>query len=465
MAVQHSGIIESGPAEPGGDAVERQPWPRTGTAWFAVAVFAVALGFGEIDRGVIQVLVQPIKHDLQLTDSQMGLLLGLSPVLFYAFIGIPASRLVDTMQRNVILSIGIGIGAIMTSVCGMAQNFGQLFAARVAVGAGAAVHGPGTYSMMADYFPRRRLPRAIAVMQIGYITGGGLALTVGGRLLHLFSGWPRIELPVLGHVHDWQLVLILIGLPGLLVAALQRAVPEPPRRGRMMHGTKQALPLRVIVGTLFRHWPVYGPMFLGLAVSAVESLGTQQWRIAFFQRTYGWSAQQAGDALGSLQIFAALLGLVIGTSLTEWLARERTDANMRAVAIIYTIAFPFAIMGPLMPNPWASVLCSSISYMCGLAGAVPQNAAVQSVTPNEMRGQLTALYLFIFTVVGAGLGPNFIAFITDYILRDESQLRYAMAGSAAVMSPLAAIIMWLGVRPYGRAIAEVQRAEGAGLTH
>jgi MFS family permease len=313
--------------------------------------------------------------------------------------------------------------------------------------------------MMADYFPREKLPRAIAVLQIGYIAGGALSLILGGAAIRLVSDWADVVVPGIGVIHNWQFVFIIVGLPGLLVALLMRSVPEPARRGRMMHGVTAAMPIGQVVGYLFRHWRVYAPMFLGLAVSAIEVLGTMQWRIAFFQRSYGWSPSQAANASAPAVLIGSAIGLVFGTWLCETLARRYDDANMRAVAILYTISFPFSIAGPLMPTPWLAVLCSAVGAMCGIAGAIPQNAAVQSVTPNEMRGQVTALYLFVFTVLGGGFGPTFIAFITDHILGDESLLRYSMAGSAAIMGPLATIIMWLGVRPYGHAIAEVKERE------
>ena len=115
-----------------------------------------------------------------------------------------------------------------------------------------------------------------------------------------------------------------------------------------------------------------------------------------------------------------------------------------------------------MPNPWVSLFCAGMTGLCGLAGAAPQNAAIQSVTPNQMRGQVTALYLFVFTVIGQGLGPSFISFFTDFVIRDESNIRLSMAVTAAFMTPIAALIIWLGVKPYGRAIAELKAREAAG---
>ncbi|MEI9965089.1 MAG: MFS transporter [Caulobacteraceae bacterium] len=233
-------------------------------------------------------------------------------------------------------------------------------------------------------------------------------------------------------IRNWQMVFIAVGLPGLLAAVLMRSVPEPPRRGRMQAGSgHKAAPVGEIVRYLFANWKLYAPMFFGLAFSALETYGVQSWRPTFFIRTYGWTAQQAGMAMGVSSIGAQLLGLVIGTWLTERLARRHDDANMRVVAIMYTISPIFAILGPLMPNPWLAVACAAVTGMCGLAGAVPQNAAMQSVTPNDMRGQITAFYLFVFVVIGNGLGPSFIAAITDLIVRDESLIRYGLAGSAA----------------------------------
>ena len=193
----------------------------------------------------------------------------------------------------------------------------------------------------------------------------------------------------------------------------------------------------------------------------METYGVQSWRPTFFIRTYGWTAQQAGQVIGWSSIGFSLLGLVVGASLTQWLARKHDDANVRVVAIMYTITPVFAILGPLSPNPWLAVFCAAMTALCGLAGAVPQNAALQSITPNAMRGRVTALYLFVFTVIGQGGGPIFIALITNFVIKDQSQIRWAMSGSAAVMTPLAALIIWLGVKAYGRAIGEVKAREAA----
>ncbi len=416
--------------------------------------------FARLDGSIIGLIVGPIEDTFHINDSQLSLLTGLAPILFYAFVAVPASRYVDIWPRNILMTAGIAVGSLMTSLCGLAQNFVQLFIARMGLGLGGLVNGPATYSMMADYFPRERLPRAIAVLQIGYICGGGIALIAGGAVVQLVSQLPNFTVPFIGTIHDWQLVFIFVGLPGLLIALLMRTVPEPARRGRITKNLTKAVPLRDVVKYLYEHRVLYGPQFLAMGLSVIESLGTANWQPVFFQRTYHWTAAEAGYFIGLGQLIAGPIGLVVGTWLTEHFVRKGDNAaNLRVVALGYTLSPLFTITTPLMPNPWLAVLTASIAGGIGVGGAVPQNAAMQSITPNEMRGQVTALYLFVFAVIGTGFGPTFIALITNYVIGDQNLIRYALAGSAAIVTPLAAFVMWKGVKPYGQAIAEIKERE------
>ncbi len=437
-----------------------QPWPRAGVAWYAVGVFALVLMFGQLDQGVISLLIRDIKADFHLADWQISLLTGVAPALFFVVIGIPLSLLVDTRTRKYVLAAGIGVCSVMTTLCGLAQSFWQLFVVRVFVGGGTAVNGPGTYSMLSDFFPRQKLPSAIYVLQIGFILGTGIPLIVGAYALSKLSAVPVQHWGGLV-IHHWQMVFIVVGLPALIGAVLLLTVPEPARRGAVAQPGPTGASIWRTIGYLFKHWPLYAPMFLGLAFSAMETYGTLQWRVPFLQRTYHWG-NEAGYVLGVANIVFQFLGLIVGSWFTSLLAKKYDDANVRVVAIFYSITPVFAILGPLSPNPWIAVICAGLTGFCGLAGASPQNAAIQSVTPNQMRGQVTALYLFVFTVIGQGLGPSFISLFTDFVLRDESNLRLSMAGTAAFMTPIAAIIIWLGVKPYGRAIAAIKAREAAG---
>lgn len=459
MAHQEPGGVE---AAENGEPVAQQAWPESRTAWYATVIFAIALMFAFLDRGIITLLVEPIKADLSLSDVEMSLLLGFALIVFNAFVAVPASRFVDIWPRNIIITAGIAVWSTMTALCGFAQNFLQLFMFRMGVGIGELVHGPATYSMMADFFPREKLPRAIAVLQLGFIGGLGISLVLGAFVINMLLDIDNVIVPGTSIViRNWQLVFIVVGLPGLLAAAAMMTVHEPPRRGRLIE-LKKPMPLRHVLRYLFTHWRLYAPQFFGLAVAAIESSGTRAWQPVFFQRTYDWSAQKTGLVLGTALIVAAPFGLWGATWLTEKFAETRDDANLRVVAIAYLLSPVFAVAGPLMPNPWLAVLCAAMALMIGIGGAVPQNAALQSVTPNEMRGQVTALYLFVFSVIGGGIGPTFIALFTDFVMRDELLLRYALSVSAAIMMPIAAWIMWSGVKPYGEAIAAIKIREKQG---
>lgn len=217
-----------------------QPWPSLRLAWYAVFVFSLTLMINFLDRGIITLLVPSIKADLNLTDFQMSLLIGFAFILFYVFIGLPVARWADVGTRRTIIGIGIGLWSAMTALCGLANNFWQLFVCRVGTGVGESFNGPATYSMLADYFPPQKLPRAIAVVNFGFMLGSGLALVIGGVVIHFLQNVPPVVLPVIGALRSWQMAFLLVGLPGLAVAALVFTLKEPVRRGRLTAETCKA---------------------------------------------------------------------------------------------------------------------------------------------------------------------------------------------------------------------------------
>ena len=173
--------------QPVAAARSADPWPKPAQAWYAVFIFALALMMDFLDRGVIGFLVHPIETDLHLSDSQIGLVTGLAYVCFYALVSLPVARFADVGTRRTIVGIGVALWSIATAFCGLAQNFWQLFFCRMAVGAGESCNGPPVFSMISDLFPREKLPRAIAVLNFGYIAGTGLASIFAGAVIHLLS--------------------------------------------------------------------------------------------------------------------------------------------------------------------------------------------------------------------------------------------------------------------------------------
>ena len=458
----------SGPEVDGAGAAppERAPdaseaWPSPARAWYTVFVLALALMVTYLDRGILSLLVEPIKHDLHISDTQMSLLMGFAFVLFYMVVAFPIARLVDYKSRRAIIGVGTAIWSLTTALSGLAHTFGQLFACRVGSGIGAACGSPASFSMVADLFPPAKLPRAFAVLFFGTFLGEGVSLIVGGTLAGAFTRLST-TLPLVGTLHGWQLTLIAIGLPGLLVAALMATVREPARRGRMTPVARGAAapqrpPVRDVLAFVWKNAGVFLPMFGSMGISAMMGFGIRSWAPSFYIRTFHWSVAKYGIVQGLLSLTIMPIGILAGSLLAERLARRGyDDANMRAVLIGQLLALPGMILFPLMPTAALAMAMSTWYVFFFVWAQAPMNAALQIVTPNEMRGQVTALFLFVFNVIGTGLGPTMVALFTDYVFRSDQMLGHSIAIATFTLGTITALIMWAGVKPYGRAIARLK---------
>ena len=438
-----------------------EPWPSPARAWYAVFVFALALMINILDRQIVSLIVEPIKRDMHLSDTQMGWLMGPAFVIFYMILGLPIARLVDYKSRRTILGVGVTIWSLMTSLCGFAQGFWQLLACRVGVGSGEACSGPSTFSMLADLFPPKKLPRAIAFLNFGFYAGTGLALVIGGIIATKFANVPTVTLPLIGAtMRGWQVTFIIVGLPGLIVAALLATVREPKRRGLMSVGANDSArpaPVREVVAFLKKNRATYAPIYIGMGIQVVMTYAGIAWGPTFYKRTFGWTPKQYGWVLGVITVIIMPIGTLLGSMLAERFARAgRDDANLRVVLIGKLLAMPFGILFPFMSNAYMAVAISTVSLFFLSLTAAPLNAALQVITPNQMRGQITALFLFVFNVIGFALGPLMVALFTDYVFKAESQIGYSIALTALALGPLGTFVIWLGLKPYGRSVAEAE---------
>src|SRR5215475_12300556 len=205
------------PTSPSPPAV--QPWPPRGVAYYGLTVIILATMLNFFDAQLFTMMAQRIKVDFGLTDEQLGFLIGPANILFYVLVGIPLARLVDIYPRKIVLACGITFTSGLTAFSGLAQSFTQLFCSRMLVGAGASPHAPGAYSMLADYFPPLRLPRAIGFLQLGFIGGNTLGIFLGGLMITAAAGWPVSHWMGL-NIHGWQWMLMLVAVPGIIIAVL-----------------------------------------------------------------------------------------------------------------------------------------------------------------------------------------------------------------------------------------------------
>jgi len=456
-------------AAKGGAGSSDQPWPSEKAGFYALfcVIFATFLTF--FDQTVFAMLAQRIKVHYEISDAMLGFLLGPANILAFLFFGVPLARLVDTYARKWVLGISIAVLGTVTALGGLAQNFTQLIISRTFVGAGTAANGPGSYSMLTDAFRPLRIPLVFALLQLGFIGGTSLGVWGGGRLIAWTATWPEKSDFMGLTVYNWQWVLVMVGLPGLLAFVFYMFVKEPPRRNppdaKKLVPDDAPLWRKAVAFTGFDalrainlRGAVYYPLFAALAMSAIESQGLPQWRVPFISRTYGWDEMGIGDLLSPMLLVANLTGLAIGGYFVSWLAKRHKDANIRATAYIFACATACAILTPLMPTAELALTFMALASMFGLAGAPAQNAAIQRVAPNEMRGQVTAFYLFMFTVFGA-LGSYVIGAVSTYIVGDPEKVWQALLIVAAVFMPIATFFMFRAIKPYRE---EVERLEALG---
>jgi MFS family permease len=439
-------------ANPAIEASAAQPWPSSAAAWYALVVIVFATFLNFFDASAFGLLIEQIKSDFHLTNIQLGWLTGPANIIFYLVVMLPLSRLVDIYPRRIVLAAGMLFITIFNASSGLAMGFMSLFVLRMLVGAGGSAHAPGAYSLLADFFPPEKRALPFSVLQLGFILALSMGFLIAGKLYGWVITFPDKQIgPIF--IHGWKWLLLLLAMPGFISAFLLFMIKEPPRRGII--GTGESLPFKVVITEVWTRRGVYGPLFLSLAFGAAHALGVPAWLTPFFKRTYGWSEEQIGTYLSPILLAGQIAGLLLGPVLVNQLAKTRKDANILATAIVLTIAVPFSIIAPMMPNGILALVCLSVVGAMGIAAAAPQNLAIQLITPNEMRGQVTGLYLMMFTGFGM-MGPLIIGIFIDKVFGHDVDVWKALVLAACILSPIAAFLMWRAVKPYGQ---EVERLE------
>jgi MFS family permease len=431
-------------------------YPSPGYAWYVVIVLTLTYTVSFIDRQIMALMIEPIRRDLQISDTQVSLLIGLAFAVFYTLLGVPIARLADRHSRRLIIGVGITIWCLMTALCGTARNYAQLFLARIGVGVGEAALSPSALSMMSDYFPKRTRGRAVAVYNTGITLGTGLAMILGGHIVERVANAPPIVLPVVGELFAWQTVFIIVGLPGLIMALLMMTVREPARRERMKSADGSShVPLKAAVSFVGQRFRMYGSHFFGMAMVALLAYAMFAWIPTMFIRTWGWSIADVGLAYGIVTLAAGPLAAVWASMLGERLsAKGYEDAQMRAALISMLIGAAGAVGAALAPTPWISVaflLPASIGTTAATASGL---SALVTVTPNQMRAQCSALYYLVVNLVGLTLGPTGVAMFTDYVFQDLTALRYSIACVSVLAGAVAVTLLMYNLRHYRTAYLE-----------
>jgi MFS family permease len=375
---------------------------RTYRAW-VLLLFALVATFGFVDRIIVQVLVQPIKAELRVSDAKMGLLGGLTFAVLYALLSIPIARLAERKNRVAIISIGTALWSLATAVCGFASNFSQLLLARIGVGIGEAAGAPATGSVIADYFPRERRASAMAIYGLAVPLGALLGGSAGGFIaLH----W------------GWRTAFFVAGLPGIALALLQWLTVREPPRGQNDPGldTASTPPFSAVLRR-FRERPSLVHIVSGAAVSTVAGYGLSYFMAAYLTRRYGLNYAQAGLLTGLISSLPAALSIIAGGFLTDWAGRRAAHWYALIPALGTALCAPLYIAAFRADTWMAATVLLAATAMCQYAYIPAAAAITQNMMEPRMRASAAAVNGLIYTLIGQGLGPLIVGALSDHFAR------------------------------------------------
>jgi MFS family permease len=409
---------------------------------YVLVVLVIVYTFNFIDRQIVGILAVPIKTELHLSDSQLGLMGGLAFALFYTLLGIPIARLADKVSRVGIMTAALALWSLMTAMCGLTHNFAQLFMARVGVGVGEAGGVAPAYSLICDYFPAKERARALSVYSFGIPIGAAVGIVLGGYITSLMS---------------WRMAFFIVGLAGLLITPLLKFTVREPERGALD-------PLRVgadrtavtaagvgtpslleVIAVLARKGSFWG-LSLGAASASMMGYGLFFWAPSLLVRSFHLSLLQASLSFGALVLVGGLIGIWFGGALTDRYGEKRRAMYAYIPAIAFVATVPFYVAGVLSTTLWISFAVLLVPTALGLVWLGPVLAAVQHLVPGTMRATASALFLFINNLIGIGLGTALIGLVSDLMrLRFGAEsLRYAILAGTGFYLVAAALLFFAG---------------------
>lgn len=407
---------------------------------YLLGLLFVVYVFNFIDRQILSILMESIRLDLGLSDTQLGFLTGISFALFYATLGIPIARLADRGSRRKVIAVCLAAWSAMTALCGLAQTYTQLLLARIGVAVGEAGGSPPAHSLISDYFPPEKRATALAIYSMGIPIGVLVGLAAGGWLNEAF---------------DWRIAFMVVGLPGVLLALLVWATIREPagdaERITRGSGIRTMDVFRYLRGLRsFRH------LAIASALHAFAGYGVLQWNPTFFIRTHGMGTAELGLYLGLIIGISGGLGTLTGGLLADRLAGWDKRWYVWVPGIAMAISVPFYLGIYLSPTAWGALAFFAVPNFLANSFTGPAFATVQSLTPSHMRSVAAAVFLFLINIVGLGLGPQVVGILSD-LLRPafaQDSLRWALS-LVVLCKGWAAFHYWLSSKSLRADLARV----------
>lgn len=429
----------------------------TGYQWYVVLLLTIAATLSFIDRQILNVMIGPIKRDLGgLSDTEISLIIGLAFSLVYTLATVPLARWADRRNRRNVIVAGIFCWSLMTALAGMANNFWKLFVARMGVGIGEAALGPATTSILPDYFKANKLPLAFGCVGAAPFIGTGLANILGGPMIDWLESRPNLVIPVFGELFSWQMVLITVGLPGILLSMVMFTVKEPARKG-VLASRHEGFSYSEVWAFMKSRRKYLSYHFLAYLFLSAQGYAYLTWIVELFVRKYGWTRTDIGLTYG---IMALVVG-VTGAVGSGWLAGRligsgRADGAMRVTLWSTILLAPIAITAPLVDSgALAMTLLIPITFSMSIPGGL-SNVALQAIAPNQMRGQLIAAYQICVTFLAYLFAPLIVGAMNDYLFGSEDAIDLSLATSSVISYSVALTCLVLCLKPLREAVDRIR---------
>lgn len=412
------------------------------SAWYAVIVLCIALLVSYTDRLIINLVVDPIRSDLGLSDVQVSLLQGAGFAIIFAVAGLPSGRLADAVNRRNLIVAGVLLWSVATVGCGLASDFWSFFCARLAVGLGEAALVPAASSLIIDFFSPRRRGTALGVFSLGATFGAGGALLIGGMLLRGIEAGIFASLPLISALSPWRQVMILVALPGFALVPLLLSIAEPVRQNR-----SGLLPLSQVLRRLLADNGTVLRVCLVKGVLAIGDHGLFAWMPTLLQRVYGLTAMEVGSLLLLAVSVSGATASLLGGAVSDWFAR-RWGVPTRVVLLLgcYLMTIFGALMVFFAGTGHQAALAMGIWAFGSISGYVIGHVVMQESVPSEMRATTIALSLTFIGLVGIGLGPTLVPLVALHGFGGEASLQPAMATVSLFAATLAFIVIWPPIR-------------------
>lgn len=427
-------------------------------AWYIACILGAAHLVSFLDRFVMSLALVPLKAEMGLSDTQLGLLGGIGFVLLYTLVAIPLGLLADRVNRRNLIAVGIFFWSLATAACAFAESFNSLFAARVAVGLGEAALVPAAMSLFAAYFTRDKLGRAVSIFTMGAGWGRTVAYVGGGAILAALANVTLLQIPVLGAFRPWQVLFLAAAVPGFVLTVVVMLTVREPKRPPLTGAA--AKPGFAPAWAHFRAFPKAFLLHVLAACSCIAVVQTVSlWAPSFFVRAHGFSAGDSGYIVGTLALLAGSSGGLFGGYITD---RRQARGVAGAPGVTMTIGLlasvPFGLLWYFAgSSTWSIIGFAGLEFF--ISGTAPAGlAGVQMLTPPRLRGVISSVFLCLVTLFSVGMGPASIGLLTDHVF-GAGGLGGAMLSSQLLFTVLGVTAALLGRRLFQATVNSVAAEE------